>query len=396
MNQAFMRNVFVLCLLLVMVSFGAFGQVFSLDDDPSGPATGPLVPPYSSAEDEFGLGLPAWVAGFIGPSPSLFNGPFFDSDVLAPGPLLSMRFQPAPTQPPVQPPQSPSPYFVDAYSADHSLITWYDYSYIWLRFSVDRASGGITPSDATYVQASVLDQPADIFQGNAAFAHPGFFIPLPLPLVPPWSPVFGGALPTAGGGGSNVLIYDNLMNFGLIAGPMMFPGSHDNIDAYNEMPANTMKNQDIFFALHPAEAIPRGLSPSDIFYSPSGPLTFIIPPFAFDWQIGLTAADSIDALVVWDYNGKGVCEPGIDYALFSLAPGSPTLAAVNSLLVMNGFPGGADGGAVFLTDFSGYFYLYAQSGDIGVGPLPVPPLPRQPTDHANVDALEIWLSGSPE
>jgi len=77
---------------------------------------------------------------------------------------------------------------------------------------------------------------------------------------------------------------------------------------------------------------------------------------------------------------QGVCEPGRDYALFSLAPGSATLAAI-------GLPETA--ASVFITDFQGWFYTYVWNTDIGVGPFPAPPLPGILDENVNVDALEL-------
>ena len=44
----------------------AGGQTFSLDDNASMPLFSPPVPPFLSAEDPYGLGLPATAAGLMG------------------------------------------------------------------------------------------------------------------------------------------------------------------------------------------------------------------------------------------------------------------------------------------------------------------------------------------
>ncbi len=95
-----------------------------------------------------------------------------------------------------------------------------------------------------------------------------------------------------------------------------------------------------------------------------------VAPFAKAMNLGLGSNDDVDALVMWDRNilggpGHGGnpngAEPGIDYALFSLGPGSFSLGQA-------AFPGGpllspAD---VFFTDFSGSFALYALGSDLGL------------------------------
>ena len=59
MQQFFKSSVIVGRLVLFMATSGLFGQQppveFSLDDFPTAPLMGPPVPPFGSAEDEFGL-----------------------------------------------------------------------------------------------------------------------------------------------------------------------------------------------------------------------------------------------------------------------------------------------------------------------------------------------------
>ena len=100
--------------------------------------------------------------------------------------------------------------------------------------------------------------------------------------------------------------------------------------------------------------------------------------------------DSIDALIVWDNGIPGVLEPGIDYALFSFAPGSCTLW---NLFYSLGYQSSA--AAIFLTDFQGYFYLYLFATDLGVGnnpnvgSIPPGPLPVIWPELINVDAADM-------
>ncbi len=383
-----MRQPVIKLVLFCMVFVFSWGVVsgqqdFSLDDNPSPPwgpwgLNAPPVAPYLSAEDEFGLGLTGSMAGFIGPSPTLQSG-FSDADILGPGPVISMVFP-------------PPPHYMDCFCADHGAYTQDQYQKIWLRFSIDRATGGYQPWDQTYQQASNHEQCGDIFMELTAFSHPGNFIPLP------FATVYGGALATAGTGllAPNARAYDESF-FGLIPQVRFTPyqpGSHDNIDGYNDLPPGAISNYNIFFALHPASAfsyIIQGIlvSAADIFISPAGGLNFNTTPYATASQVGLDFlglnTDSIDALVLWDYGTPGACDPGVDYALFSLAPGSQTLTALWNL----GFPVSA--GSVFLTDFQGYFYQYAYPTDLGVGPYPTPVLPGVSWLEVNIDALEITV-----
>ncbi|MCU0288228.1 MAG: hypothetical protein MUF15_17760, partial [Acidobacteria bacterium] len=319
-----MKQRFLVFLIVSLVlSFGAmsmFGQAippeFSLDDHPSnlvvmpfgpwGPGA-PFIAPYMSAEDEFGLGLPASLAGFVGPSPSLLAGGFFDSDVLVPGPALFLTFP-------------PQPFYMDAVSGDHSPMPACPAG-LFVRFSVDRATGGRRPLDASYQQAMNNEQPGDIFRTDRPYTHVGFFVPLPPPVLPPF--FYGGALPTAGtgiaGGSFNQLMFDHWNFFRLLPPPPcppITPGSHDNIDGFHEWPAS-LTTSNIYFALHPASAIPLFFSPADIFMSPGGGLAFPVPVFAMAGTMGLDmfgfATDSIDGLAFWDNGVIGVLEPGIDY-----------------------------------------------------------------------------------
>jgi hypothetical protein len=340
MKQRFGITLTIFFSLVFVLAASGYAQEFSLDDDPSNPAAGPLMPPFMSAEDEFGWGISV----LRGPSPTLTASPtgnlFYDSDVFAPTgavpPPLAMTFNP--------PPPSPSvPSYVDAYSSNHYPIipppTKTCYPGTLLRFSVDRNTNGVNNSAVAF-QASLNQHPGDIF--STFFA------------------------------GTNLLTLDDSM-LGLVTGngingvttmcPAIGKGTHDNIDAYDEF-TGPMIMTGAFFALHPADACALGFSPADIFYSFPGSLTFTPPPFAKAVQMGLTPgpyaagdmADSIDALVVWDRGTPGVCDPGVDIALFSLAPGSVTLQNNPTL----------DGGTVFRTDFNGGYTVFATSAMLGL------------------------------
>ena len=49
-------------------------------------------------------------------------------------------------------------------------------------------------------------------------------------------------------------------------------------------------------------------------------------------RAGLLPGDNIDALVMWDRGVIGVMNPKMDMAVFSLAPGSPSLAGADGVV----------------------------------------------------------------
>ncbi|MCX6580298.1 MAG: hypothetical protein NT166_08940 [Candidatus Aminicenantes bacterium] len=402
MKQSFL-GVLIVSLVLSLGTVSLFAQApqpeVSLDDHPSnmlvmpfgpwGPGA-PFVMPYMSAEDEFGLGLPASLAGFVGPSPTLLARGFFDSDVLIPGPNLFLTFP-------------PQPFYMDAISGDHRAMKPCPGG-LFVRFSVDRATGGRTPpgpggpGDASYQQALNNEQPGDIFRTDRPYSHVGNFVPLP---VPPPPAFWGGPLPTAGTGiaanAVNQLMYDHWGTFGFLPPPPcppITPGSHDNVDAFHEWPGS-LTTTNIFFSLPPASAIPMGFSPADIFMCPAGGgLFFPVPVFATSGMMGLDrfgfGTDSIDGMAFWDNGIIGVLEPRIDYVAFSLAPGSATLR-------LGGL--GLTAGDVFVTDFRGFFCTWLYAGDMGVGNMPNVagggPLPVIGPSEINVDALDLTIDPDP-
>ncbi|MBX3394745.1 MAG: S8 family serine peptidase [Phycisphaerae bacterium] len=120
------------------------------------------------------------------------------------------------------------------------------------------------------------------------------------------------------------------------------------------------------------------VTPDDILVSPppgGPPLAFAIYASGVG-DIGLLPGDDLDGLVLLDNGGpNGIMQPNFDIALFTLAPGSPSLAGLNPNM-----PFGAaiySPGDVFMTSFNGVILMYAPAGAMGL----------QPTD--NVDALDI-------
>lgn len=365
MTKTASKIAFVL-MICTMFPSTAPAQTISLDDDPTFPLAGPMTAPFRSAEDPFGLGLPPIGMGLVGPSPTLVLG-FADSDMLNVGPILDAGLGVL--------------NYVDSVSENHAPIAMKSNPTLTMRFSVDRATAGI---GALGVESGFWQASGDIYDSTAVFLHPGNFAGMPGPMP------YAGVLGTAGVGGSNVLVFDESF-FGLTAGagvgimtppgaptPMPIAGSHDNVDAYNDNPSATIAAVPIYYTLAPADAFLTGFAPSDIFVSvpPHG----FGPMFAPSVAMGLDTMgglDDIDALVLFDYGVPGAMDPGIDYALFSLSAGSGSLGplfAANPMI---------NPGAVFFTDFTGKFWTYAYSPDLGItNGIDFPCL--------NVDALEVW------
>ena len=353
---------------------------FSLDDDPS--AGGGIG---LGAEDEFGL----TAAIPLAPSPSL-GALFTGSDGTLASPAIGGLEQ------------TPNGSFIDAFSTNHFRQAFLKPRIIQIEFSVDRLTPGL-PGSASAAEFAVGQQPGDIYVSTATFPNPAAFVGA-LGAGP-----FAGPLPSAGVGGSNALAIDESA-FGLLtaagvvapgvpAGPIT-PGSHDNVDAYDHrslIPASPIAPLGVYpvhsyFAIAPDEAVAVTASAADIFDTAAfAPGTASIP-FAPAATLGLDSAgpntDSIDALVMFDggaslggpANGGAGAEPGRDFALFSLAPGSASL--------MPGVftPAGLSASDVFFTDFTGAFGVFAFPGDTGLLP-GAPGFPFQ--NQSNIDALEI-------
>lgn len=360
-----MKAKMVTGLLLVLLVTGVFGIEFGLDDDPSVPGNRPIVmPPFKSAEDEFGLNLPATIAGLIGPSPSLQAFGLKASDILLPGPGRKFPIDPL--------------FWVDSFSANHRDMTPEAYPRLKLSYSIDRATSGIVGS-ASKDQADKNQQPGDIYDSTVDFGHPAF------PEVPMGAPFV------------NVLYMDESY-IGLTAGngpgvcvgpdvicPPITPGSHDNLDSLHfEEPLPSRPMNFVYFTMAPADAVIWGCSPSDIFVLPAG--DYFFPPNRTPWAVAesmglIHGEDSIDALVVWDnypsayLDEEGLTsqvDPGEDWALFSLSPGSVTLQQ-----------GGHTPATIFVTHFNGNFFIYTHPDNLGL-------LSDLGYNSMNVDALEVF------
>ncbi len=386
-----------------VVTFGLFmlgcaqlqAQVFSLDDNPNSPLTAPVNPFFYSAEDPFGT-----VGPFveIGPSPTLLaasGAVFLDSDLLtidwiSGSPILDCQVIWADA--------------IDALSTDRDRVM-YSTGEIYLRFSVDRLTGGVTGSNLD-AQDFLNQQPGDVFRSTQPFSPPISFRGS-LTLTPCSSmPTFAGSVQSPSNASNGGEIDESV--FRLVAGtgvgnrrpgsflcPVIGTGTHDNVDALSMYPrrldadGNGVPDQFAYYSVPPAYALTAGVNPADILADGFAGGNLV---FASAAQCGLQAytpnneGDDIDALVVWSHVPMGVidfvdlfAEPGYDYALFSLSPGSKTLTDLRTLC---GVP--VDGATVFFTDFTGKFAIYCLAPHLGIS-LGL----AGETEHANIDALEI-------
>lgn len=127
----------------------------------------------------------------------------------------------------------------------------------------------------------------------------------------------------------------------------------------------------IFWSVDPATAggvgvyVGLGATAADVFWSPalvgySGVPTVYAPAAL----LGLLPGDDIDALVWFEDDVGGMGSPGPtpdDVAIFSLTPGSPTLAAL-------GYLPGTGGADLFITKPGGAVSVFAPAGALGLLP----------------------------
>ncbi|MCP3903879.1 MAG: hypothetical protein GY715_09610 [Planctomycetes bacterium] len=359
-------------------------QTFGLDDNPSAPIgwgpppVGPI--PGFGAENPFGILTAGYPPGWA-PSPVIVNF-CRDSDLLGPSVIVQLF--------------TPLGNYDDSLSSNTVMAA--TTRPIKLRFSVDRVTSGV-PGSAVASQVALNQQPSDIFSTTDRFVSPLN----PAYLAMTTAPGYGGPLPApiAYAGPRNNLLRDD-QTFGVWCGvplpcpppnvtaPVIGPGTHDNIDQYDAQlmdPTGAGTNAGwMYFTMYPDEAVSLGISAADVYDVAPGWLgTMVGFPFAPAAILGLGLAggpDSIDALIMFDNNVRGGpgfggpgAEPNVDCALFSLAPGSTSLAQY-----------GLDASDVFYTNFTTTFWLYAPSANLGLVPSPGGQPAFQPD---NVDALEI-------
>ena len=385
----------VMSLTLVGLAVSAaWGQSFSLDDNPQAPLrSSPAAPPVGKgAEDEFG----AVPGPALAPSPSIALVPASAGPALpgGDGTIISPAL-------PVPPALffGPNGSWIDAFSTNKepSKVP------IPIEFSVDRLTTGVAGSGLG-AEAACNQQPGDIYRSTATFTNPSFFVGT----LVGGPPGYVGNLPTAGSAplGSNALVLDEsalgLTVTGVVgqltpAGQLVNPPApftHDNVDAFDwatqtptgPAPFTGLYPVHTYFAIAPDEGVIVVQSAAHIYdVAPNAPGTIAAAPFATALTMGLdgngTNTDSIDALVMWDVNligGPNWGGPGgqwaIDYALFSLAPGSASLAQF-----------GLSANDVFFTDFTNRFASYALATDLGMFAAPG----GAAMAGDNIDALEI-------
>ena len=393
-----------LAMMMMLVAGAGSAQTFSLDDNPSAPLTSAFYPGLFSAEDPFGLFLPATAAGLIAPSPTLlpalFGAAYVDGDLLTVVPAIPIA--------PVPDIGRVAGSYLNAVSADHEQYDVDHAPEMNMRFSVDRAGRGL-PGTALAVEAGFSQQPGDIYISEKLFPNPGNFVGT-LGAGP-----FAGFLATAAPiAGINFLDVDESglnLTPGLGAGaflppavlaPPIAPGTHDNVDAYNVLPNPTLDidgdgvtDIDVFMSMPPGNAAALGFSSADLIAVPKGAPGIVPPAWAVAPMLGLNMLgfppnsqldnqlDDVDGLVVWDIgelspNAALRAEPNRDYALFSLSETSASLSALRSA----GFP--VDGSTIFFTDFSGAFAVYLFGSQVGIADFSF-----NDQQISNLDALEI-------
>jgi len=140
----------------------------------------------------------------------------------------------------------------------------------------------------------------------------------------------------------------------------------DNVDAVEmdvlDITGDNIHDFPVYLSLDPASPSLLG-SGADIFFAPAGAA---FGTFATAADLGLATADDIDSLVVWDRGILGAVDPGVDYVLFSLAPGSPTLGMF-----------GLSPAMIFVSHFSATFCPFVAAFDLGLVPAD------------NVDGLDV-------
>jgi len=127
----------------------------------------------------------------------------------------------------------------------------------------------------------------------------------------------------------------------------------DNMDAVElllfDMNGDMINDLPVFFTVDKVSPSYVG-RPSDILVTLPGGGPFFL--YATAAQLGLTNQDNVDAIAVYDVDGDFQATAGIDYVVFSLDRGSPSLP---------GSP--AD---LYVSDFSGHFCLFLSANSLGM------------------------------
>lgn len=238
---------------------------------------------------------------------------------------------------------------VDALSAH---VPWFSSDEFVFVFSGDRASMGL-PGTPYRNQFNRNQAAADLFQTSAvpsispAVAESMGCV-LPVTIAPP------------------ALRYLNQTDFNFIhtalPGAPWMAGPIDNIDAVelDDLDINNDAIHDVavYFSLDPASPS-LVTSAADIYYAPAGG---VFSRFSQPYQLGLGDDDNLDALVIWDSWVPGISNPGADFAIFSLAPGSPALNGLDGIAGTADDHSAAD---LFVSDFVGHC-VYLTADQLGL------------------------------
>ena len=167
-----------------------------------------------------------------------------------------------------------------------------------LGFSVDRVAVGAVTT-AVEDQAGLGQAPGDIFTTTNAFAAPIMFVgTLGQGWYPGESGTFSGFLGAGGPLPSNRIRFDDY-DFGLLTGSAVngptvsvaapstgTPGSHDNIDSFDFVPADlgvpdSIFDSNLYFSVYPDQAINAGgISSASIFVAGVGHASTTATPYA--------------------------------------------------------------------------------------------------------------------
>jgi hypothetical protein len=239
-----------------------------------------------------------------------------------------------------------------------------------LRFSVDRDTTGVAPPDPALVNIdrpyNVLDQAMRGHQAGDEFMSTRLYT----------------RSSSDSANGNNSQVRNNYDEGGtdFAARPETSSNSmavgqpQDNVDAL----ANAEASAGTYFSVGAGSPSLASLPGSG---SPSGAHVLFFnllqtSLFASHSALGLLQSDDIDALVVFDTNADGVFN-GADQVLFSLAPGSPSLATITGASAIGA---AAD---VFSVSSGQAPRLFASASSLGLG-----------AEFDNIDGLEILLCGN--
>jgi hypothetical protein len=221
---------------------------------------------------------------------------------------------------------------VDAFSYNAPGLTPVDFGFTPdFGFSVDSLAIG-SAGTALLTQAATADAQTDVFRsmgpGTNALLHDG--------------------------DGSTVGI---LAPLGLLEGP---GASIGGVDGYDYQATGPPLVGGIYWSVDvPSLAFPAylGASAADVFTGPFAP-GYVGGPIVYAPAValGLSPGDELDALQIYDRGVVGVFD-ALDIVLFSLAPGSPSLALL-----------GVTPGDILMSDFVGFMGPFTTVSELGMAP----------------------------